>query len=197
MVNGMVSMLAYLASEYFSKGAVPARTGNDHPIAAPYGLFKTSNGDIAVAPASVEIMQKLFTAIGLPDVPSRPEYQTAEQRRQRRAELNAFVNERLMSQTQDYWIEKLNAAGVPAGKVFTVPELFDDPQIKAQDMVLDVEHPGQGAVRMTGFPVKLSDTPCIIRHPAPELGVHTAEVLAEIGIAAADIAALKAAKVTS
>ena len=195
MVNGMVSMLAYLASEYFSTGKAPDRTGNDHPIASPYGLFKTSNGDIAVAPASVEILQKLCTAIGVPDVPGRPEYKTAEQRRAQRAELNGLVNERLLSNTQDYWIEKLNAAGVPAGKVFTVPELFDDPQIKAQEMVLDVEHPNQGNVRMVGFPVKLSDTPCIVRHPAPELGAHTAEVLAEAGLSGEELVALRRAKV--
>ena len=195
MVNGMVSMLAYLASEYFATGKAPDRTGNDHPIASPYGLFKTATGDIAVAPATAEIMQKLFTAIGAPDVPANPDYKTTEQRRARRAELNALVNARLLSNTQDYWIAKLNAAGVPAGKVLTVPELFDDPQIKAQDMVLDVEHPGQGNVRMVGFPVKLSGTPCVVRHPAPELGAHTAEVLAEIGMGAAEVATLKAAKV--
>ena len=195
MVNGMVSMLAYLASEYFSTGKAPDRTGNDHPIASPSGLFKTSTGDIAVAPASIEILQKLCTAIGVPDLASRPEYKTADQRRAKRAELNALVNERLLSNTQDYWIEKLNAAGVPAGKVFTVPELFDDPQIKAQDMVLDVEHPKQGTVRMVGFPVKLSDTPCVVRYPAPELGAHTSEVLAEVGLSGEELAALQRAKV--
>ncbi len=195
MVNGMVSMLAYLASEYFSTGKAPDRTGNDHPIASPYGLFKTSNGDIAVAPATAEIMQKLFTVIGAPEVPANPEFQTAEQRRAKRAALNALVDARLQSNTQDYWIEKLNAAGIPAGKVFSIPELFDDPQIKAQDMVLDVEHPNQGTVRMTGFPVKLSDTPCVIRHPAPALGAHTSQVLAELGLDAAAIESLKAAKV--
>ena len=195
MVNGMVSMLAYLASEYFSTGTAPARTGNDHPIASPYGLFATANGDIAVAPATTEIMQKFFKAIGVPGAIDNAAYKTAELRRARRAELNAMVNEQLRAHPQDYWITTLNAAGVPAGKVYSIPELFDDPQIKAQDMVLDIEHPGQGMVRMVGFPVKLSDTPCVVRYPAPELGAHTAEVLAEAGLSANEIAALKAAKV--
>ena len=195
MVNGMVSMLAYLSSEFFSTGKVPVRTGNDHPIASPYGLFKTSDGELAVAPATQEIMQKLFTALGAPDVPADPKYKTAEQRRERRDELNALVNEKLSGNTQDYWIEKLNAAGVPTGKVFSMPELFEDPQIKAQEMVIDVPHPGKGNVRMTGFPVKLSDTPCVIRHPAPELGAHTSEVLAENGMTEAEIAALRMAKI--
>lgn len=195
MVNGMVSMLAYLATEYFSTGAAPARTGNDHPIASPYGLFHTQTGDLAVAPASMKILRKFFAALGIEEVLDRPEYKTAEQRRARRAELNGMVNERMRTNTQDYWIEKLNAAGVPAGKVLTVPEVMSDPQVAAQDMVIEVEHPGQGPVRMVGFPVKLSDTPCIVRHPAPRLGQHTGEVLAAAGVSAAEIARLKAAKV--
>ena len=108
-----------------------------------------------------------------------------------------MVNERLRAHTQDYWITTLNAAGVPAGKVYSIPEVFDDPQIKAQDMVLDIDHPGQGSVRMVGFPVKLSDTPCLVRHPAPELGAHTADVLAEAGFGLAEIAVLKGRKIVN
>jgi crotonobetainyl-CoA:carnitine CoA-transferase CaiB-like acyl-CoA transferase len=197
MVNGMVSMLAYLATEYFSTGAAPERTGNDHAIVSPYGLFSTSTGDIAVAPATNEIMQKFMRALDLPDVLERPEFKTPELRRQNRSQINQLVNAQMAGQTQDYWIEKLNAAGVPAGKVQTIPEVFADPQIAAQDMVLEVEHPGRGVIKMVGFPVKLSDTPCVVRHPAPELGAHTAEVLKEIGVDDTTIADLAARKIVS
>ncbi len=197
MVNGMVSMLAYLATEYFSTGAAPERTGNDHAIVSPYGLFSTSTGDIAVAPATNEIMQKFMRALDLPDVLERPEFKTPELRRQNRSQINQLVNAQMAGQTQDYWIEKLNAAGVPAGKVQTIPEVFADPQIAAQDMVLEVEHPGRGVIKMVGFPVKLSDTPCVVRYPAPELGAHTAEVLKEIGVDDTTIADLAARKIVS
>ena len=195
MVNGMVSMLAYLASEYFSTGAAPARTGNDHPIASPYGLFETRDGALAVAPATPEILQKFMGAVGLSDLLAEPANRTAEGRRDNRGELNRRVNEQMRQQGQDAWIERLNAAGVPAGKVLSVPEVFADPQIRAQEMVLEVDHPGRGPVRMVGFPVKLSETPCAVRHPAPELGAHSEEVLAEAGLASAEIAALKGRKV--
>jgi crotonobetainyl-CoA:carnitine CoA-transferase CaiB-like acyl-CoA transferase len=195
MVNGMVSLLAYLASEYFSSGHEPPRTGNDHPIASPYGLFHASDGAIAIAPATPEILAKFMRELGLAEHLARPDLQTPAQRRAARPELNGLVNARLGSERQDYWIDRLNKAGVPAGKVLTVREVFADPQIAAQEMAIDVEHPGRGVVRMTGFPVKLSDTPCQIRLPSPELGAHTAEVLAEIGLAADEIERLRGAKV--
>lgn len=195
MVNGMVSMLAYLGSEYFSTGHPPERTGNDHPIASPYGLFSAKDGDLAVAPATNEILKKFMTELGLGDELAKPENATAEGRRANRPTLNRLVNERMSRETQDHWIERLNGAGIPCGKVQTIPEVFADPQIKAQDMILDIPHPGRGNIRMTGFPVKLSNTPCQVRHPAPELGAHTAEVLAEFGYSNDEIAAMKAGKV--
>lgn len=195
MVNGMVSMLAYLSSEFFSSGREPQRTGNDHPIVSPYGLFHAKDGAIAIAPATTEIMAKFMRELGLSELNARPDLKTAEQRRAGRPELNARVNEQLAGETQDYWIDRLNKAGVPAGKVLTISEVFSDPQIAAQEMAIDVEHPGRGVVRMTGFPVKLSDTPCEIRLPSPELGAHTVEVLGELGLSPADIERLQKAKV--
>jgi CoA:oxalate CoA-transferase len=88
----------------------------------------------------------------------------------------------------------LNEAGVPCGRVMDLSEVFSDPQILAQEMVLDVEHPGAGTVRMTGFPVKLSDTPARLRLPAPALGADTDAVLRELGYSAERIAALRAGK---
>ena len=194
MVNGMVSLLAYLASEYFSSGREPVRTGNDHPIVSPYGLFHTKTGAIAIAPATGDIMVKFMREIGLVELNERADLKTPEQRRAARPELNARVDERLGSETQDYWIDRLNKAGIPAGKVLTISEVFADPQISAQEMAIDVEHPGRGVVRMTGFPVKLSDTPCQVRLPSPALGAHTSEVLSEIGLTHTEIDQLRQAK---
>jgi CoA:oxalate CoA-transferase len=194
MVNGTVSMLAYLASEYFATGRAPQRTGNDHPIAAPYGLFRARDGAIAVAPATPEILRRFMKELGLADVLDRPEMVTAELRRAARPELNALVNGQLSTNTQEHWVARLNAAGVPCGKVLSVAEVFEDPQVQAQEMVIEVDHGARGIVRMVGFPVKLSETPACLRHAAPELGAHTDAVLAEAGLSAEEIARLRASK---
>ena len=194
MVNGMVSMLAYLASEYLSTGRTPQRNGNDHPIASPYGLFQAKDGEIAIAPATPEILTRFMQELGLTDVLDRPDMKTAEQRRAGRAELNALINQRLSTDAQEHWIGRLNAAGVPCGKVLSVAEVFEDAQVKAQDMVIEVDQGPHGIVRMVGFPVKLSDTPARLRYPSPELGAHTDEVLAEAGLSQEDIAGLRARK---
>ena len=192
LLGGLVSMLAYMSAEYFATGRRPVRTGNDHPIAAPYGLFEASDGYIAVAPPDDGFLRRFFRVIGLEALLDQPEYATNEARRERRGALAEAINERTRSHTVDHWIGRLNEGGCPCGRVMDVPEVFSDPQVLAQDLVLDVPHPGAGRVRMTGFPVKLSATPCAIARPAPRVGEHTEEVLAGIGYGPDRIAALAA-----
>ena len=190
LMGGLVSMLAYVSAEYFATGRPPARSGNDHPIVFPYGLFEGSDGHIAVAPPDDGYVRRFFRVIGLEDLLDRPEYATNEARRERRRELADAINERTRTQTVDWWIGRLNEGGCPCGRVMDVSEVFADPQVLAQDLVHDVPHPGAGTVRMTGLPVKFSATPCAVVRPAPRLGEHTGEVFAELGYGPERIAAL-------
>jgi hypothetical protein len=180
MTSAMASLLSFVAAHYFATGHAPARSGNDHPIAAPYGLFPTRDGQIAIAPADNAFFGRLADALGEPGLKTDPLYATGPARVANRARINAIVGGKLAAQTTAHWVETLNQAGVPCGPVHSVAEALSDPQMLAQDMVLDVEHPGHGSVRMLGFPIKLSATPGRVRRPAPDLGQHTAEVLAEL-----------------
>ncbi len=195
LTNGLVSLLAYIATNYFATGAAPARSGNDHPIAAPYGLFPTRDGQIALAPPDDAFFRRLADALEMPELKDDPLYRTQRDRVANRARINAIVGGKLAAASTAHWVEVLNKAGVPCGPVYSVAEVFQDPQILAQDMVIDVDHPGLGPVRMLGFPMKLGATPCAVRRPAPGLGEHSDEVLAELGYDAAARAALRAAGV--
>ena len=190
MMGSMMSMLAYLSANHLATGAPFEPTGNDHPVAAPYGLFEAADGPVAVAPSTAPILRRFVEAIGLPGLLEEPGFGTNAERLANRAALNARVDAAMRARPVDHWIEALNAAGVPCGRVQDLGEALADPQALAQEMVIDVPHPGHGTVRMTGFPMKLAATPCALRRPAPGLGRHGAEVLAELGYAPEEAARL-------
>ncbi|PVH27278.1 CaiB/BaiF CoA transferase family protein [Pararhodobacter oceanensis] len=177
MMNGILSFMAYLASEHLLTGEIPARTGNDHPLVAPYGLFRARDGEVAVAASNDMVLRRFMRCLELEHLLEDPRFDENAKRTARRNELNTLIDGRMVQDTQAAWIERLNAAGVPSGRVQNLAEALRDPQVMAQEMVIDVPHPGRGAVRMLGFPVKLSETPCEAHLPAPELGQHNDEIL--------------------
>jgi crotonobetainyl-CoA:carnitine CoA-transferase CaiB-like acyl-CoA transferase len=191
LVGGLISMLAYFSANHFATGALPERTGNDHPVVWPYGLFHAADGNVAVAPSTPVHVQRLLAALDLAHLLDQPEFATNDARVKNREPLRALINEKIATDTVEGWILRLNQAGVPSGRVMTLADVFADPQVQDQEMVLEVDHPGHGPVRMTGFPVKLSETPAKIRRPAPTMGEHTDAVLEDLGYDAAKIAGLK------
>jgi len=193
LMMGLVSLMAYLSAECLATGEVPKRTGNDHPIVAPYGLFHAADGEIAVAPSHDGIVRRFLAALGLEELLDQPDFADNAARMRHRPRLHALIDERVGRDTVVSWIARLNAAGVPCGRVQDLNDVVNDPQVAAQQMVLEVDHPGHGPVRMTGFPVKLETTPCRVRHPAPGLGQHSDEILCELGYGPERIAELRAA----
>jgi crotonobetainyl-CoA:carnitine CoA-transferase CaiB-like acyl-CoA transferase len=194
--NGLISLLAFLAANYFATGEEPARTGNDHAIVAPYGMFRTRDGEVALAPSQEQSYQRLIDALGLDELRADRRFATNDLRVRNRAAINAAIEARLVSETTEYWIDKLNAAGVPCGRVMGLAEVFADPQITDQEMVLSQDHPGHGMVRMLGFPIKFAEMPCALRRPAPEVGADTDAVLQELGYSADEITRLREAGAT-
>jgi crotonobetainyl-CoA:carnitine CoA-transferase CaiB-like acyl-CoA transferase len=191
LVDGLVSMLSYMAANYLATGKLPVRTGNDHPLVAPYGIFRCSDGEVAIAPSNDQVYFKFLSALGLDHLRDVPEFATNDLRMVNRKQIKAAIQEVIAQKPKSYWIDYLNKAGVPCGTAMNLTEVFADAQVKHQEMVLDVPHPGHGTVRMVGFPVKLGGTPCRVERPAPKLGQHTDEILQRLGMKSEKITELR------
>jgi crotonobetainyl-CoA:carnitine CoA-transferase CaiB-like acyl-CoA transferase len=193
LTGGLISMLAYFSAQYLATGRLPERTGNDHPVVYPYGLFHAADGEVAIAPSTPVHVRRFLETLQLAHLLDDPAFADNAARLRNRERLRTLINAKIGEASVDAWIGCLNAAGVPCGRVMTLAEVFADPQVLAQEMVLEIEHAGHGPVRMTGFAVKLSGTPAKLRRPAPGLGEHTDAVLGELGYAPERIASLRAA----
>lgn len=192
MVDSLISMFAFASSAFFATGELPPRNGNDHMVVSPYGLFEAADGPVAIAPSTEKNWLQLCSAIEREDLPADPRFDTQDKRRQNRKEINAIVQERIAARKRDEWIELLNRAGVPCGPVNNLQQVFSDPQVLHQEMVIESPQP-TGPVRMPGFPVKLSQTPARLRRPSPQKGEHSVEVLRELGCTEEEIGNLLAA----
>lgn len=190
--NGLISLLAFLAANHLA-GEPPARSGNDHAIVCPYGMFRTADGEVALAPSQEQSYQRLIDALAAPELRDEPRFATNDLRVANRAAMNAAIEARLAPETTEHWIARLNAAGVLCGRIMGLSEVFADPQVINQEMVLTQHHPGHGDVKMLGFPIKFAEAPCQLRRPAPEIGGDSDAVLHELGYSADEISALRAA----
>ena len=155
LTNGLVGMLACISAEYLATGQEPTRTGNNHPIVAPYGLFRACDGRVAVAPHDVMVRRFLGVRTSLLE----EERFRDNDARMRNCTRLTRSSTRSPSESVDHRIETINKAGCPCGRVMTLAEVFNDPQIVSQEMVIAYEQPGRGTVRVTGFPMKLPTRP--------------------------------------
>ncbi|MGQ7249889.1 CaiB/BaiF CoA transferase family protein [Halomonas sp. V046] len=181
LTNGLVAMLGYLAAEFFVTGKPPRRTGNDHPMLYPYGLFEAADGEVAIAPSSEAMVAKLLRALDQSHLLEDERFAGNAARMANREALKAILNQVTRARPVDEWIAHLNDAGVPCGRVHDLGQTFDDPQIRQQQMLLSLDQGDVGAIMTTGFPVKMREAPAAVHRPAPRLGEHTDEVLAELG----------------
>ena len=177
LTSGLISMMAYLSSESFVTGKAPKKSGNNHPILAPYGIFKTSDGEIAVAPASDKFCSIFLECIDLISLLENELYKNNANRMKNRETLNQIINKKMKTKTSEYWIDILNEAGCPAAKIVSLPDALNSQLIKDNDMVINSNGPEGRNIKMTGFPVKLSETPAKLFRSPPLLGEHTEEIL--------------------
>lgn len=191
LLGSMIGLLSFQASNYFADGRLPARTGNDHGIASPYGLFETADGQVAIAPSNDVVYHKLLDALEVSELRADPRFATNADRMRNRGAITEAIQARTRQHTSAHWIERLNRFGVPCGQVLNLQEVFEDPQVQDQRMAIDVPHGGHGDVRMLGFPIKFAQAEARPVQPAPALGADTRDVLLQFGFAQDDIDGLQ------
>jgi len=199
MLDGQVSLLTYHAASFLMAGEPARRLGNAHPSVAPYETFQASDGWINIAVGNDSLWRTFVrTVLARPELADDPRYASNAARVERRAELIGWLGPLVRAESSAHWLAALEAAGIPCGPILDVGQALAHPAVRARDMVTEILHPTAGPLRMTGVPVRLSDTPGSVRSAPPLLGEHSAELLAELcGIDAARFAELEAAGVVA
>ena len=191
LLESAIALSVYEAAQYFATGEIPQRLGAGHRTSAPYQAFRTKDGWITLGGAAQNFWVRLCDLLGLPHLATDARFATNADRLKHRKELAALLQARFERETTAHWLERLEQEGIPAGPIYTYDQAFADPQVRQRGMVVEMQHPVAGRMRGLGIPIKLSGTPGAIRRPAPLLGQHTAEILAELGYGPADLERLK------
>jgi len=194
LLDSQVALLTYRAGSFFASGEIPRRVGSGHPVIVPYQAFKARDVYINIAVGNDQLWGKFCKAVGLEDIMNDPRFATNAKRVQNRNEVVKVVGDLIATKNGDEWLKILTDAGIPCGPIYSVDKIFSDPQVIHRQMVTELHHPKAGTIKVTGNPVKLSDSPGELTMPPPLLGQHTQEVLEGLGYSAKDIEELKQAK---
>ena len=192
LLSAQISMLDFQAARWLIGHEVPPQAGNNHPTSIPTGVFPTSDGHINIAAAGGPIWLRLCDALDRPDLAKNPDYATADQRSKNRDALNETLGAITRNRPSAEWIDRLNKAGVPCGPIYSIDQVFADPQVRHLNLTRTLEHPTLGPVELVGQPITLSRTPWELHSPTPEAGQHTDVILHELGYDDAAIDALRA-----
>ncbi|MBT7665452.1 MAG: CoA transferase, partial [Rhodospirillaceae bacterium] len=191
LLQSQIAMLDFQAARWLLAKEVPQQAGNNHPTSIPTGVFKTSDGYINIAASGTAIYARLVEVLGDPVLGTDPRFADGAALSRNRDAVNARIEAVTVNKTSSQWIDILNEAGVPCGPIYSIDEVFADPQVQHMKMAQGVENPVLGHQEVVGQAVELSRTPSEIRLPTPELGQHTDEILGQLGFAPEEITALR------
>lgn len=191
LLQAQIFMLDFQGARYAMKGEVAQQVGNNHPTGAPTGVFATRDGFVNIAPTP-PMWRRFCTAIAREDLAAHPDYATNTLRRKNREALNAIISDLTRDLDTAAVVEKLNAAGIPCGPIYSLDQTFADPQVRHVEVTQSVKSDQLGDINLLAQPFHLSRTPSKLQTAAPEYAEHTDVVLKEIGYSDADIVGLRA-----
>lgn len=197
LLESLVALLHPHNTTYLNTGIIGQPHGNSHPMISPYDLVETADRPIYIPSGNDGQIKRLGQVIGRPDLIEDPRFKTNQARVEHRQEFLAILNEILRTRKAEEWCKLFWEAGVPAGPVNNMAEVFADPQVQYREMIQEIDHPIVGKLRLPGIPVKLEATPGSIRRPPPLLGQDTVAVLAELGYSQTEIAGFLANGIAS
>lgn len=180
MLDGQVALLTYHANNYFGTGKLPPRRGNKHPSITPYETYKCQDGYFNLGVGNDSLWRRFCDAMGLGHIKEDPKFAVNKDRVDNRLELQEILDPFFAEKTVGETIETLRGAGIPCGPINNLEQVLNEPQILAREMVVDIDVPVAGPTKVTGVPIKLSETPGAVRTPPPTLGQHTEEVLESV-----------------
>jgi formyl-CoA transferase len=181
LLEALVGSLSFQAAKYLNTGEIPPPVGNHHPLTAPMGVYRAKDGHMNLAVGNDEMWRRLCAALGREDLETDSRFATGPRRVANRPAMNAMIEERLATRPGAEWVERLNAAGVACGPIYSVDQVFADPQVAHAGLVHELLHPTFGLVKVLGLPVTLRRTPAKVVSAAPLPGQHTREVLDQLG----------------
>jgi formyl-CoA transferase len=193
LVDSGVALSVWEATEYFSGAGVPAAMGSAHRMNAPYQAIRCTDGYITLGGANERIFRRICDVLGHSEWTTDPEFADNASRVRHREALARRIEAITSSRPRDHWLALFEANDIPCGPINDYSQVFADAQVRAREMVVDVEHPTLGPIRSLGSPIKMSATPPDVRRRAPLLGEHTDMVLVELGLSPAEISGLRAA----
>jgi succinate--hydroxymethylglutarate CoA-transferase len=196
LFDSSLAMLANVASNHLVSGRDARRFGNGHPNIVPYTAYSVSDGMIAVAVGNDAQFARFAALLGKPEWATDPRYAKNPDRVGHRDTLDSAISDALRQASAEFWLAKLTQAGIPCGRINSVAQALNDAHAVAREMVLSVQHPTAGEVKMLGIPFRFSDTPASVRRAPPTLGQHTEQVLRDmLQLSDARIAELRSARV--
>jgi crotonobetainyl-CoA:carnitine CoA-transferase CaiB-like acyl-CoA transferase len=191
LLEAQIFMLDFQASRWLIAKEVAPQAGNDHPTGIPTGVFPTSDGNINIAASSGRVFERFCDAIEKPEWKTREGWTSQKSRGQRRQEINAAISEVTRTKPSEYWIDLLEEAGVPCGPIYTIDQVFADPQVKHLGMATPMHSPAIGEAEVVASAINITGFSKAIRLPTPEISSSTDEVLGSVGYSADEIAEMR------